>query len=87
MSILGAATIGKLLSMLARLLTVRTIKSEAMGIFSLINPLMVLLLNLSQFGLPLACSTLIAKHPNKTKKLFVSALLISISISSVLFSG
>lgn len=59
--------IGKFLSLLARLSMARAIKIEAMSYFSIINPLMVLLLNLSQFGLPLACSTLIAKHPNKTK--------------------
>lgn len=74
MSILGAATIGKLLSMLARLLTVRTIKSEAMGIFSLINPLMVLLINLSQIGLPVAISTLIAKKPNDSRKILCNSL-------------
>lgn len=78
--------IGKFLSLLARLSMARAIKIEAMSYFSIINPLMVLLLNLSQFGLPLACSTLIAKHPNKTKKLFVSALLISISISLLLMA-
>lgn len=81
MSILGAATIGKLLSMLARLLTVRTIKSEAMGIFSLINPLMVLLINLSQIGLPVAISTLIAKKPNDSRKIYVTAFIIGILLS------
>ena len=46
--------IGKFLSLLARLSMARAIKIEAMSYFSIINPLMVLLLNLSQFGLPLA---------------------------------
>lgn len=84
--LVGLSFAGKFLSLISRLVMADAIKVEAMSYFSLVNPLMVLLLNLSQFGLPLACSTLIAKHPDKTKKLFVSALLISLGISLLLMS-
>lgn len=85
-SLVGLAFIGKFISLLSRLVMAKAIKVEAMSYFALINPLMVLLLNLSQFGLPLACSTLIAKHPENTKKLFVSALFISGGISLLLMA-
>lgn len=78
--------VGKFLSLLARLIMARALMVEAMSYFALINPLMVLLLNLSQFGLPLACSTLIAKHPEKTRKLFVTSFLVSVGISLLLMA-
>lgn len=83
-SLLGVALIGKMLSMLARLVMVNSIKSEAMGLFSLINPLMVLFINLAQIGLPIATGTLIAKRPKDGRKFFVSAFLIGFGISILL---
>lgn len=83
-SLLGVAALGKLLSMLARLVMVNSIKAEAMGLFSMINPLMVLLINLAQIGLPIATSTMIAKKPKDSRKFFVSAFLIGIGISVII---
>lgn len=82
--LLGVAALGKLLSMLARLVMVNSIKAEAMGLFSMINPLMVLLINLAQIGLPIATSTMIAKKPSDSRKFFVSAFLIGFGISLVI---
>ena len=44
LSLLGLGFIGKLLSMIARILIVRSIGLEAISIYSLVNPIMLLVL-------------------------------------------
>ena len=84
LSLLGLGFIGKLLSMIARILIVRSIGLEAISIYSLVNPMMLLLITLTQLGLPTAVSTLISRHPNKTKHIFISGLAIAMTVSIVL---
>ena len=92
LSLLGFGFIGKLLSMIARILIVRSIGVEAMSIYSLVNPMMLLLITLTQLGLPTAIATLISKHPERTKNIFITGLILSIFISTsqmilTIFSG
>ncbi|HBD05933.1 MAG TPA: hypothetical protein DCY93_00790 [Firmicutes bacterium] len=83
-SLLSVALMGKVLSMLSRLVMVRSIGTTSMSLFSLINPLMILFINLAQLGLPIATSTLVAKKPKDSRKFFVTAYLIGMGLSIVL---
>ncbi len=83
-NLLSIAMVGKILSMLSRLVMVRSIGATSMSLFSLINPLMVLFINLASIGLPIATSTLIAKRPKDSRKFFVTAFLIGMGISIIL---
>lgn len=76
--------LGKGLSMIARILMTRELGTEAMSIYTLANPAMVLIITLAQMGLPTAIATLISKKPEKSKKIFVSGLFISLFISIAL---
>lgn len=84
LNLLSVAMIGKVFSMLSRLVMVRSIGTTSMSLFSLINPLMVLFINLASIGLPIATSTLIAKKPEDSRKFFVTAFLIGLGISIIL---
>lgn len=76
--------LGKGLSMIARILMTRELGTEAMSIYTLANPAMVLIITLAQMGIPTAIATLISKKPEKSKKIFVSGLFISLFISVAL---
>lgn len=67
--------------MIARILMTRSIGLEGMSIYTLANPAMVLVITLAQLGLPTAIATLISKNKNKSKKIFISGLIISLIIS------
>lgn len=76
--------LAKFLSMIARILMTRIIGVEGMGLFSLANPCMLLVINLAQLGLPTAIATKVAKEPQNSKKIFVSGLSISVVVSIIL---
>lgn len=71
----------KCISILSKILMNRFLGVEAMGLFSLINPLVVLLISLSSLSLPSAIATLISKHPNKDKKILISSFVIFLFLS------
>lgn len=70
--------------MIARILMTRAIGLEGMSIYTLANPAMVLIITLAQLGLPTAIATLISKNKEKSKKIFISGLIISFVISVIL---
>ncbi len=70
----------KFISLLSKILMNRELGVEAMGLFSLVNPLVVLLISLSNLSLPNAIATLISKNPKKDKVILIS----SFSIFSIL---
>ena len=74
----------KILGMIIKIVMTRIIGTEGIGIYSLINPTFMLLLALSQLGLPTALNVLIAKGKN-TKNLLSSAILISLFIDFIIF--
>ena len=76
--------ITKLLGMMIKIVVARLIGTEGLGMYMLILPTFMFLINLSQLGLPLALSKLIAEDKKSSKKLFFSALPILISINLVL---
>ena len=71
--------ITKILGMVIKIVTTRMIGSTGFGMYSLIMPTMMLLISLSQLGLPTALNVLIAKNKN-TKRLITASLIISLTI-------
>lgn len=71
--------ITKILGMIIKIVTTRLIGSQGFGMYALITPTMMLLLSLSQLGLPTALNVLIAKNKN-SKRLITASLIISLSI-------
>ena len=76
--------ITKLFSMLIKITTARIINPEDLGVYMLIMPTFSLLINLSQFGLPLALSKLISEDTRSSKKILFSAFPVLIIINIVL---
>lgn len=74
----------KFISLLSKIIMNRELGVEAMGIFSLVNPLIVLLISLSNLSLPSAVATLISKHPKKEKKILISSFIIFLVLSITL---
>ncbi|MCH5180435.1 MAG: oligosaccharide flippase family protein [Erysipelotrichales bacterium] len=82
--LLSLGFIAKVLSTLARVLTTRTIGIDAMGLYQLASPCMLLVITLSQFGLPTAMATLVSRHRNRAKTILISGITISFIISVVM---
>ena len=78
--VLGAF-ITKVLGMLIKILIARIIGTKGLGMYMLIFPTFMLLINLSNFSFPLALSKLISEEKRNTKKLFFSVLPIIIIIN------
>lgn len=71
--------ITKILGMIIKIITTRMIGSNGYGLYALIMPTMMLLISISQLGLPTALNVLIAKNKN-TKRLITASLIISLTI-------
>ena len=84
MQIITLGMLSKGFSMVARILMARSIGLEGMALYTLANPAMVLVITLGQLGLPVAIATLISKHKEKSKKIFLGGLIISLTISIAL---
>ena len=74
----------KSMSLISKIIMTRELGVEAMSLFSLVNPLILLLLTLSSLSLQNAIGSLISKNPEKRKSILLSALLITICASSIL---
>ena len=76
--------ITKVLGMLIKIIMARLIGTEGLGYYMLILPTFILLINISQLGLPLALSKLISEDKKSSKKLFLSILPILIIINIII---
>ena len=74
----------KVLGMIIKIIMARNIGSTGLGIYMTILPTFMLLISLSQFGLPVALSKLISENKRSNKKLIFSILPILIIINLVL---
>lgn len=74
----------KVLGMIIKIILARIIGSTGLGMYMLILPTFMLLISLSQFGIPLALSKLISENKRSNKKLFFSLLPILIIINIIL---
>ena len=75
--------ITKILGMIIKIVITRMIGSEKYCLYALIMPTMMLLISISQLGLPTALNVLIAKGKN-AKKLITTALIISLTIDFII---
>lgn len=75
--------IAKLLSTIARITTTRIVGVEGMSIYSLVAPLMVFIISLSQQGLPTAISKLVSSDYKNRKKYVITSYFIGL-ISSII---
>lgn len=76
--------ITKLFSMLIKITIARIVTTKVLGIYMLVMPTFSLLINLSQFGVPLALSKLISEDTRNNKKLILSNMPILIFINIIL---
>jgi len=78
--------ITKLFSMLIKITIARIVTPETIGVYMLVMPTFSLLINLSQFGLPLALSKLISENTRSSKKLIFSNMPILLFINIILIT-
>ena len=71
----------KILGMIIKITLARLIGPKGIGLYMLILPTFMLLINISQFGLPTALSKLVAEDKRNNKKLYYSILPITIIIN------
>ena len=74
----------KILGMFIKMIIARELGPKGLGLYMLILPTFILLINLSQFGFPIALSKLISEDTKNNKKLFFSNLPIIIFINIVI---
>ena len=74
----------KVLGMIIKIIMARNIGSSGLGIYMTILPTFMLLISLSQFGLPIALSKLVSENKRSNKKLFFSIFPIIIIINTIL---
>lgn len=73
--------ITKVLGMLIRIITSRTIGKTGMGIYSLLSPTFMLLITFAQLGFPIAISKLVAEDTKNNKKLVLGLIPISLFLN------
>lgn len=81
--LLVGGVITKILGIITRIVLSRTISSDVLGLYMMIIPSFMLLLCLSQFGMPIALSKLVAEN-NKNNKVLFSSILITTLLVNVL---
>ncbi|MDD5888376.1 MAG: polysaccharide biosynthesis protein [bacterium] len=74
----------KLLGMIIKIVMSRMIGTEGLGLYMLILPTFSLFIGLSQFGMPIALSKLIAEDKKNNKRLFFSILSVVLMINLIL---
>lgn len=71
----------KLLGMIIKIIMSRMIGAEGLGLYMMILPTFSLFIGISQFGMPIALSKLIAENTKNNKRLFFSIIPITILVN------
>lgn len=74
----------KILGMIIKIVMSRMIGTEGLGLYMLILPTFSLFIGISQFGMPVALSKLIAEDTRNNKRLFFSVIPISLCVNVIL---
>jgi len=74
----------KCMSLVTKIIMTRELGLEAMSLFSLVNPLILLLLTLSSLSLQNAIGSSIARRPERRKTILLNALFITVVLSLIL---
>lgn len=77
-SVMFLGMLTKIISMASRIIMSRELGVEAVAIYSLVNPLFVFAITIATFSLPTVIATLVSRHPERAKKIFLTSLLIGI---------
>ena len=77
--------ITKVLGMIIKIVMSRMIGPEILGLYMMILPTFSLFIGISQFGMPIALSKLIAEDKKNNKKLFFSVIPISLFVNFLFF--
>lgn len=84
MILLIGGLLTKLLGMIIKIVMSRLLGTEGLGLYMIILPTFSLFIGISQFGLPIALSKLVAEDTKNNKKLLFSIIPISIIVNIVL---
>ena len=76
--------ITKVLSMIIKIIITRSIPTETLGLYMMLTPTLLLVVNITNSGLPIAISKLIAEDTRNNKKLLLSLLPIQIIIDVIM---
>ena len=74
----------KILGMFIKIVMSRLMGTEGIGLYMMILPTFTLFIGLSQFGLPIALSKLVAENKRNNIKLFFSLIPISLLVNIIL---
>lgn len=74
----------KILGMIIKIVMSRMIGTDGLGLYMLILPTFSLFIGISQFGMPVALSKLIAEDTKNNKRLFFSVIPISLCVNIIL---
>ena len=75
----------KLLGMVIKIVLTRLVGTTGIGLYSMIMPTFLLLINISQLGLPTALNVLISSDKYNTKNLVFTSIIISLTINLIIF--
>lgn len=78
LSLISVGLVVKAISIIAKVITTRILQEEAMGLYMLVNPTMVLTINISQISLQTVIAKLLASKEDTQKVLVTSTILITI---------
>lgn len=79
--------ITKLLSLIIKIILTRSISTETLGLYMTLTPTLMLIINLSQFGLPTAISKLVSEENRNRKKLILSIFPIIAILNFIIMIG
>ena len=82
--LLLGGTLTKIVGFVLRIIITRKIGTEGIGLYSLLNGTMSLLITISIFSYPTAISALVSKNKYNSKRLLTSSIFISILINIIL---
>lgn len=74
----------KILGMIIKIITTRIIGVETLGLYMLIMPTFNLFITLSQAGMPISVSKIVSEGKKDNKKIILTSIIISLSITFVL---
>ena len=76
----------KILGMIIKIIMSRLVGTEGLGVYMMILPTFSLFIGISQFGMPVAISKLVAEDRRNNRKIFSSVLPIIIAVNIVLIA-
>lgn len=77
--------ITKMIGMLIKIITTRNLGSEGIGLYMLIMPTFSMFIALSQLGLPVAISKLVAEEKRNNKRILSSSIPLSLLVNILIF--